>query len=54
MDTDFLKKETIEILTLIEQADAVDRTHLIEELILIKQLLNSIEKTNYNCYMDMD
>jgi hypothetical protein len=55
MDAQVLKKQTFEILTLLEQTKhATDRADLIEKLLRIKQLLNAIEKSKHNCYMGMD
>jgi hypothetical protein len=55
MDRECLKKQILEVLTLVEKTKhANDRAELIEKLLRIKQLLNSIEKTRHECYMGMD
>jgi hypothetical protein len=55
MDAENIKKQILEILTLLEQSKhATDRVALIEKLIRIKQILNSLERSNHKCYMDMD
>ena len=55
MDTEVLKKQTIEILSLLEKANrSTDRNDLIEKLLRIKQVLNAIEKNKIDCYMGMD